>query len=272
MSEMVPRNATIVAKTEEVSGVTTLSLRLDEDALFSFKYGQFNMLSVFGVGEVAISIMGWKDGNLQHTIRSVGRVTHVLTALKPGQQIGIRGPFGKGWPLSEAVGKDLVFITAGLGCAPAVSAINYAVEHRQNYKKIVILQGVKHHDDLLWREQYEVWRVRDKCQVLLAASEEEKQKRHWRLGLVTELLNDADFDKRHCVVMMCGPEIMMKAAIRELHQLGVADDVFYLSLERNFQCGQGLCGHCQIGPYFVCKDGPVFRYSDIKPWFGREGF
>lgn len=271
-NKMTPIAATLIDKKEEVLDIVTLSLKMEEDVPFEFEFGQFNMLSLLGVGEVAISIMGWKDGLLQHTVRSVGRVTHALAALEPGQQIGIRGPFGKGWPLKEAVGKDVVFITAGLGCAPVVAAIKYAVQHRQDFRKIVILQGVKHHQDMLWLPQYEVWRDQHNCQVLLAASEEEKSKRHWKLGVVTELLENADFAIDNCIVMMCGPEIMMRAAIQNLDELGVADDACYLSMERNFQCGQGFCGHCQIGPYFVCKDGPVFHYPQIKSWFERGGF
>lgn len=276
MSSITPMTATVVAKTEEVAGVVTLSLQLDHDGEFAFQFGQFNMLSVVGVGEVAISIMGWQDNCLLHTVRSVGRVTRVLTGIKLGQKIGVRGPFGRGWPLHSAIGKDLVFITAGLGCAPAVAAINYAVTHRQKYRNVVILQGVRHSYDLLWREQYQQWRERDGCQVLLAASEEDekssKKLKQWRLGVVTELIKDAEFAKDNCAVMMCGPEIMMKAAIEDLDELGVSRDAVYLSMERNFQCGQGLCGHCQIGPYFVCKDGPVFHLPQIEAWFGKEGF
>ncbi|PSW04337.1 Ni/Fe hydrogenase subunit gamma [Photobacterium lipolyticum] len=272
MTKAMPIPATLINMTEEIPGIVTLSLKLEADAPFECHYGQFNMLYLFGVGEVAISIMGWKEGVLLHTVRAVGRVTQALTAIKVGQQIGLRGPFGNGWPLTEAIAKDLVFITAGLGCAPAVAAINHAITHRQNYRKIVILQGVKHRQDLLWKQQYDTWRDHHNCQVLLAASEEKKGKMHWQLGLVTELLNNADFDIDNCVVMMCGPEIMMKAAIKQLAELGVADDAYYLSMERNFQCGQGFCGHCQIGPYFVCKDGPVFHFPAIKPWFGLSGF
>ena len=271
-NKMTPIAATLIDKTEEVLDIVTLSLKMEDSTPFEFQFGQFNMLYLYGVGEVAISIMGWKDGLLLHTIRSVGRVTHALTAIKPGQQIGIRGPFGKGWPLDSATGKDLVFITAGLGCAPVVAAINYAVQHRQNFRRIVILQGVRHHQDLLWLPQYEIWRDQHNCQVLLAASEEETSKKHWKLGVVTGLLENAEFATENCIVMMCGPEIMMTAAIQQLRELGVADDACYLSMERNFQCGQGFCGHCQIGPYFVCKDGPVFHYPTIKPWFGRGGF
>jgi NAD(P)H-flavin reductase len=271
-NKMTPITATLMDKTEEVLDIVTLSLKMESDTPFDFQFGQFNMLSLFGVGEVAISIMGWKDGLLQHTVRSVGRVTHALTAIQPGQQIGLRGPFGRGWPLEPAMGKDLVFITAGLGCAPVVAAINYAAQHRNDFRRIVILQGVKHHQDMLWLPQYENWRDQHNCQVLLAASEEQKHKRHWKLGVVTELLENAEFAIDNCIVMMCGPEIMMTAAIDKLNSLGVAEECYYLSMERNFQCGQGFCGHCQIGPYFVCKDGPVFHYPQIKPWLGRGGF
>ncbi len=271
-NKMTPITATLMEKTEEVLDIVTLSLKMEQETPFEFQFGQFNMLSLLGVGEVAISIMGWKDGLLQHTVRSVGRVTHALTAIEPGQQIGLRGPFGRGWPLDPSLGKDLIFITAGLGCAPVVAAINYAVLHRQNYAKIVILQGVRHREDILWLPQYEIWRDKFNCQVLLAASEEQKNKQHWKLGVVTELLDNADFNADNCIVMMCGPEIMMQAAVKKLRSLNVDEANCYLSMERNFQCGQGFCGHCQIGPYFVCKDGPVFHYPDIKPWLGWGGF
>ncbi|SEF39964.1 FAD/NAD(P)-binding protein [Vibrio hangzhouensis] len=268
---MTPITATLEDKSEETLGVVTMSLRIESDTPFEFQFGQFNMLSVFGVGEVAISIMGRQENVLLHTIRSVGRVTHALTNLIPGQQLGIRGPFGQGWPIERAIGKDLIFITAGLGCAPVVAAIKHAVQTRKNHNRIVILQGVKHHRDLLWLPQYEIWRDQHQCQVLLAASEEHKRKQHWKLGLVTGLLEQARFDAYNCIVMMCGPEIMMKAALEQLESIGVPDDACYLSMERNFQCGQGFCGHCQIGPYFVCKDGPVFHFPSIKPWFGLWG-
>lgn len=271
MADGVPMVATLAAKTMEVPGVHTLSLALDTRSPFDFDYGQFNMLYLFGAGEVAISIMGWHQGLLQHTIRAVGRVTRPLVALEVGQQLGLRGPFGRGWPLAQLRGRDLVFITAGLGCAPVVAAIHHAVANRDQYGRIVILQGVKHHADLLWQTQYRRWQALGECQVLLAASEEHRHRHHWRLGLVTELLALAEFAADHCAVMMCGPEIMMLAALKQLARLKVADEAVYMSLERNFQCGRGLCGHCQLGPYFVCKDGPVFHYPQVKPWLGREG-
>ncbi|MEW9798325.1 FAD/NAD(P)-binding protein [Alteromonas sp. CYL-A6] len=268
---MLPVSARIAAKTVESRGLETLHLDVASDTPFTFRFGQFNMISVPGIGEIPISIMGWQDGLLMHTIRGVGRVSNALLALPEHSAVGLRGPFGQGWPLEMFEGRDLIFITAGLGCAPVVAAINHAVTHRNRYRKIVILQGVKHHDDLLWQAKYDAWRDIGNCQVLLAASEEKKRKYHWRLGMVTELLEYADFDPRHCAVMICGPEIMMLSALPYLAKKQVSDDDIYLSMERNFQCGQRACGHCQLGPYFVCHDGPVFRYPDLKPWLGRAG-
>ncbi len=272
MDSFVPMPVQMVTKVEESPGLVTLGLKLPHDGVFQFDFGQFNMLSLPGVGEVPISIMGWQDGLLNHTIRAVGRVSDAMVSMPEQGWMGLRGPFGNGWPLSQFEGKDLVFITAGLGCAPVVAAINFAVSHRMRYRRIVILQGVKHHNDLIWQPKYDAWRDHGDCQVLLAASEEKKRKFHWRLGMVTELLQYADFDPAHCAVMVCGPEVMMLAAIPQLEELQVQDKDIYLSMERNFQCGLGSCGHCQIGPHFVCQDGPVFNYPEIKPWLGKKGF
>ncbi|WKE64208.1 FAD/NAD(P)-binding protein [Gallaecimonas kandeliae] len=265
-----PLAVTLVKNVEEIPGTHTLHLALPPGHPFDFHFGQFNMLYLLGVGEVPISIMGWQDELLLHTVRAQGLVTKPLLALKPGSQLGLRGPYGQGWPLAKLRGKELLFITAGLGCAPVVAAIRHAVSHRQQFGRICILQGVKHHQDLLWQPQYEAWQ-RQGCQVLLAASEEKKRRHHWKLGMVTELLDQAQLDVANCAVLMCGPEIMMHAAIKTLAAMGMPDEALYLSLERNFQCGIGSCGHCQLGPYFVCKDGPVFHYPVIKNWFGREG-
>lgn len=271
MTDYTPLPATLVDVIAESPGLATLHLKLPEHTHFPFRFGQFNMLSLPGVGEIPISIMGWQRDLLMHTVRGVGRTSNAMLALSLNSTLGLRGPFGRGWPLEDFEGRDLVFITAGLGCAPVVAAINYAVNHRHKYRRIVILQGVKHHDDLLWQPKYDAWRDMGDCQVLLAASEERKRKRHWRLGMVTALLDDAHFDPFHCAVMICGPEIMMLSALPFLNKHQVPHDDIYLSMERHFQCGQGSCGHCQLGPYFVCRDGPVFRYAEIRHWLGRPG-
>ncbi len=271
-NSLLPISARLVKKKFESDGLATLHFKLDSVEPFAFNFGQFNMLSLLGIGEIPISIMGWQDGLLLHTIRAVGRVSDAMLEQPDGTVMGLRGPFGQGWPLADFEGRDLVFITAGLGCAPVVAAINYAVKHRNRYRRIVILQGVKHHNDLIWQPKYDAWRDMGDCQVLLAASAENKRKFHWRLGMVTQLLEYAEFDPQHCAVMICGPEMMMLSAMPYLKKMHVRDEDIYLSMERNFQCGQGSCGHCQLGPFFVCRDGPVFRYPDVKPWLGINGF
>lgn len=272
ITDYTPVSALIERKTIESPGLMTLHLRLSNADSYHFEFGQFNMLSLPGVGEIPISIMGWNNGLLMHTIRGVGRMSNALNDLPEGSHLGVRGPFGQGWPLHQFEGRDLVFITAGLGCAPVVAAINYAVTNRTRFRRIVILQGVKHHNDLLWKPKYDVWRKMGDCQVLLAASEEQKRKFHWRLGMVTELLEYANYDPKQCAVMICGPEIMMLAALPVLVEQGVDDGDIFLSMERHFQCGVASCGHCQLGPYFVCRDGPVFSYEQVKPWLGLKGF
>jgi len=271
----LPLEAEVVAKSMELPDVATLSLRLvDEQARADFRCecGQFNMLYLFGLGEVAISIMDHQDGLLLHTVRDVGRISHQLVNLEPGARVGLRGPYGNGWPLDQAKGKDVVFVTGGLGCAPLVAAIRQVVAHRQDYRRLVIMQGVKHHYDLLWEPQYEAWRRLPRCQVLLAASEEPLVHAHWSQGLVTALFAKAQFAVENCQVMMCGPDPMLRAAIHALERVGVANEDCYLSLERNMQCAIGLCGHCQMGPPFLCRHGPIFRYADIRDWFPLEGY
>ena len=157
-----PHAATVVARTQESPSIFTLQLRLDDaaaQAAFRFAPGQFNMLYLYGVGEVPISIMsdpGDRSG-IGHTIRALGRITQGLAALQPGDKVGLRGPFGRGWPLQEVGGNDIVLVTGGLGCAPVVSVIHYILKRRERYGKLVIIQGVKHTEDLIWREQYDHW-------------------------------------------------------------------------------------------------------------------
>ncbi|NVK43357.1 MAG: FAD/NAD(P)-binding protein [Oceanospirillaceae bacterium] len=270
-----PYSARVVERVVETPDVVTLSLRFTDPEVqqqYRFACGQFNMLYLFGLGEVPISIMDYQDGCLQHTIRAVGRVSRKLVALEPGAMIGLRGPYGNSWPLEAARGRDLVFITAGLGCAPVIAAIRRAIAERDAYRRLIIMQGVKHSEDLLWQAQYDRWREVPDCEVLLAASEEAKVPFAWSLGMVTTLIDKARFDPLNSTVMMCGPEPMMRASIRALENNGVAMDNCYFSLERNMQCALGLCGHCQMGSPFICKNGPIFRVSDVRDWFLLEGY
>lgn len=271
-----PMAAEVVERVVESHTIVTLRLRLTEPverARYRFRPGQFNMLYRFGAGEVPISLSSDPDEPelLGHTIRAVGRVTRALCELAPGERLGVRGPYGCGWPLEQAEGRDVVVVTGGLGCAPAVSVIHYIERRRARYRRLVILQGVKHADDLIWRGHYERWAALPDTQVLLAA---DRAGPGWpgHIGRVTTLLEQARFDPVEAVVMLCGPEVMMRAAVAVLLARGVAEHDLWLSLERNMQCGIGLCGHCQIGPRFVCRDGPVIAYPRVRRWLEHAGF
>lgn len=270
----LPKRAVVVEKVQETHTVFTLRLVLEDNKLhdtYEFAPGQFNMLYLFGVGEIPISIVSDpKDpGMLDHTIRAVGRVSRGLAKLKPGDSLGLRGPYGSAWPLAEAKQKDVLIITGGLGCAPVVSVVNYIIKRRADYGKLTIMQGVKLPADLIWREQYERWVSEENTDVYLAANQSEKNW-PWHVGLVTEL-----FDQIHIsaqtVVMMCGPEGMMRACVHELLLRKLPEQNIYLSMERNMQCAMGHCGHCQYGHLYVCKNGPVFNYTQLKPYFAQPG-
>lgn len=272
----VPMQAEIVRRTQESPSVFSLGLRLADPAqhaAYRFEPGQFNMLYLYGVGEIPISIVSDPDtgDELGHTIRSVGRVTHGFAQLKVGDRIGLRGPFGHGWPLPAARGQDLVLVTGGLGCAPLVSVINYVAQRRSEFGRVAILQGVKHMDDMIWRERYARWEQLPDVQVLLAA-DVAGAGWSWHVGLVTELVDQIRLDVTRARVMVCGPEPMMLASVRKLTASGVPDDHIWMSLERNMQCAVGHCGHCQHGAQFVCKDGPVFNYPQIRERLGVKGY
>ncbi|MAZ66083.1 MAG: Ni/Fe hydrogenase subunit gamma [Kangiellaceae bacterium] len=271
----IPHEVEIVERVQETPDVYTFKIKFTDPEIaksYTFKHGQFNMLYLYGVGEVPISIMSNDGELLVHTIRAVGRVTNAMMGLQVGDKMGLRGPFGRGWPLDEAKGKDIVFVTAGLGCAPVVSSIRYVIGKREEYGKLVIMQSVKHRHDVLWEPQYDEWRRVPNTQILLAASREKTQWPQWELGRVAVLFDKADYDKDNCVVMVCGPDAMMSGTARTLIDLNVDPKNIYLSMERNMQCAVGHCGHCQFGSQFVCKDGPVFSYPEVEELLRHRGF
>lgn len=267
--------ATIMEKIREAEDIDTYRLRFVDEKIrrrFRFAAGQFNMVYLFGVGEVAISIVSDPDEPecLDHTIRVVGRVTKAIARLGPGEVLGIRGPFGQGWPLQESEGKDVVIVTGGLGCAPVVGAIEYIFRRRKRYGTVTILHGVKTPHDLLYRERFDAWRRHPDTTVLLTSDQPDKTWRY-HVGVVTELFEQVAMDPARAVVLMCGPEIMMRLGVPILMERGMQASAIYVSLERHMECGIGLCGHCQLGPYFLCKDGPVMRYDRVMPFLGRAG-
>ncbi|RMD69373.1 MAG: Ni/Fe hydrogenase subunit gamma [Gammaproteobacteria bacterium] len=276
MDPYLPSEAEVVERIQESPTIFTLRLRFtdpERQAAYAFAPGQFNMVYLYGVGEIPISIVSDpRDPELlDHTIRAVGRVTRGLARLRARDRLGIRGPYGRGWPLKEAEGKDVLIVTGGLGCAPVVSVIYYVLRRRERFGKLAILQGVKRAEDLIWRDQYARWSKAPDTQVLLAADVAGER---WpgKVGPVTVLLDQVEIPPERAIVMMCGPEPMMRAAVHRLLELGFSRDSLYLSMERNMQCAVGHCGHCQMGGSFVCKDGPVFPYPDIEPVFGLRGF
>jgi NAD(P)H-flavin reductase len=273
-SAWVPEPAEIVAKRSFGSDIHAYRLRLVDRAArprFDFVPGQFNMVYVPGVGEVAISISSDPDEeDLEHTIRIVGRVTRAIDGLEVGDVLGIRGPYGVGWPLQQARFKDVLVVTGGLGCAPVTGAIEYMFRRRASYGHLTLLHGVKKAGDLVHREHFEVWRRQPDTTVLLTADQPDRSWRA-RTGVVTELFDEVRLEPGRTVVFMCGPEVMLRLGMRILRERGVPASRIYLSLERSMKCAIGLCGHCQLGPHFLCKDGPIFAADRIAPFFAVHG-
>lgn len=260
---MRTRTAVVERVRRESHDTVTLELS-PPDGDFAFAPGQFNMLYAFGAGESAISISGDPDrrGTLVHTIRSVGAVTRHLTSVKKGDQIGVRGPFGRGWPMEAARGRDLVVVAGGIGLAPLRPVILSAMNHRADFRRVVVLMGARTPRDLIFGRDLKAWRGRLDAQVEVTVDRAGPEW-HGDVGVVTTLLKRVDLDPARTIAMLCGPEIMMRFTLRELTARGVPESDVYVTLERNMKCGVGFCGHCQLGPRFLCKDGPVFRHDEL---------
>ena len=225
------------------------------------------MLYAFGAGEVPISLSGQGPSELVHTVRAVGAVTQALCALDEGAAVGVRGPFGTAWPLEEAAGRDLVVVAGGLGLPPLRPVIRAVLEQRDRYGEVNVLYGGRSPDELLFVDEVESWRARFDVTVEVIVDSAPADWRG-RVGVVTRLLPRARYDPANVVAMMCGPEVMMRFAVAALRDGGVPDESIWLSLERSMKCATGHCGHCQLGPLFVCKDGPVLRHDVAGPLMG----
>lgn len=238
-----------------------------------FLPGQFNMIYAFGAGEVPISISGdpTQTGQCVHTVRAVGPVTRLLQNTQAGAMVGLRGPFGTAWPIARAIGKDVLIIAGGIGLAPLRPVIYYVLRNRNQYGKLVLLYGARTPKDLLFLGELSKWSKRRDFQVEVTVDTADQA---WKgdVGVVPKLVPRARFDPLHAVVMVCGPEIMMRYAIPELESLGMSDDRIFVSMERNMKCAIGFCGHCQLGGTFVCKDGPVFSFDQLRPVFSRREY
>ena len=264
--------ASVVQAIRETPDTFTLVLDLrGTRGARDFKPGQFNMLYLPGIGEVPISIASSPDErHLIHTIRSVGTVTAVLTRLEPGAKLGIRGPFGKGWPMEEAYGKQLLVVAGGLGLPPLRPVILDAMSKPERFDGVKILYGARTPSDLIFQPEFPVWQKAKGCEFLITVDKgDEKWK--GRVGVVTTLFPVAGIKPAKAVAFVCGPELMIRFVIQDLVKMGVPRERIFISMERNMKCGVGTCGHCQLGPNFICKDGPVFAYPQIERFFPRSG-
>jgi NAD(P)H-flavin reductase len=263
---MVPRAFRVGPVRQELADTFTLTLTPeDADDPCAFAPGQFNMLYVPGVGEVPISISGdpARRRVFTHTTRVVGTVTRAMRECRRGSWLGVRGPFGSQWPVDRARDRDVVIVAGGIGLAPLRPAMYSILARRASFGRVVLLYGTRTPDDILFRKELERWRASFDLEVHVTV---DRASGDWRgnVGVVTSLIPKVPFDPSGAMAFVCGPEVMMRFTALELIKRGVAPDRIALSMERNMKCAIGLCGHCQWGPLFVCRDGPVFTYDRIK--------
>ena len=259
---MWPTGYVVTARRQETPDTVTLMLRPAGDSIEPPRPGQFTMLYAFGVGEVPVSVSGIGQGQvLVQTIRAVGAVTRALCAAKPGDMIGVRGPFGTDWRVSAASGRDQLVVAGGIGLAPLRPVLLAALA--RGHGRVVLLVGARSPGELLFPRELETWSRRGAdVRVIVDHGDE-----GWdgRVGLVTALIQDAVADPARTTAFVCGPEIMMRLSAQALADAGVPAGEIRVSLERNMRCGAALCGHCQLGPLLLCRDGPVVSYAEAVP-------
>jgi NAD(P)H-flavin reductase len=262
VSAMLPFVARVQARRRETHDAW--SLALDAGGL-QFQPGQFNMLYAFGIGEVPVSVSGdpGRPGPLVHTIRAVGAVSQALTRLKPGEALGLRGPYGTAWPVAEMEGSDILVVAGGLGLAPLRPAIYRLFAERHRYGRIAVLYGTRSPADILFRRELEGWRRRLDAGIEVTVDHADASW-HGNVGVVTKLIQNAAFDPDITTALVCGPEVMMRFAAGALEAAGVAPQRIYISMERNMKCAVAQCGHCQFGPSLLCRDGAVMRYDRVR--------
>jgi NAD(P)H-flavin reductase len=261
---MLPRPYRVSSRHVETGDTVTLEMVPDDGKGLAFLPGQFTMIYVFGIGEVPLSISGTPcdPGTLVHTVRSVGAVTRAIVGLEPGAPIGVRGPYGTGWPVLEAAGRDVLLVAGGIGLAPLRPVLYEVLASRDIYGAVSLVYGSRSPADLLFGDELHIWRSRFDLEVEVTV---DRSDRDWfgDVGMVTGLLPRVPFDPANTIAMLCGPEIMMKVVAGELEAGGLRPESVYVSLERNMKCAIGFCGHCQFGPDFLCRDGPVVPYSSV---------
>lgn len=270
---MMPYWAEIDEIQQEAPGVNTFWMHFEDPALqnrYHFRAGQFNMLQVPGLGESAISISSSPEdtSKIGHTVRFVGNVTNGISRLKVGDQIGLRGPFGSAWPIDKCVGKDIYIAAGGIGLPPLRTVIYHIINHRKDFGRVVVLYGARTPQDLQFTREYKKWEAAGI--ELMVTVDRADEKWDGLVGVVPILFYRLRMNPLKSIVMTCGPEIMIRFVIFEALARRIPAEQIYVSLEKNMKCGLGFCGHCQMGPFFICKDGPIFSYDQIQPYFNVE--
>ncbi|MFJ9643536.1 FAD/NAD(P)-binding protein [Streptomyces sp. NPDC101206] len=255
---LTPLPYRVVDRQEETHDTVTLALEPVGEHLPTFAPGRFAMLYAFGAGEIPVSVSRLLDGRgLAHTVRAVGAVSRALCELRPGSQVGVRGPFGTGWDTAAARGRDVLVIAGGIGLAPLRPLIHAVLAEPDAYGRLNVLVGARTPRDLLYPDEFPTWRRP------FAVATVDRPSGDWtgRVGVVTALIGEARFTPADTTAFVCGPEVMIRAAARALAHRGVHPACIQVSLERNMRCATGHCGHCQLGPLLLCRDGPVVGYD-----------
>jgi NAD(P)H-flavin reductase len=260
----LPVRYRVSSRVEETHDTVTITLEPAEDPIAEFRPGQFTMLYSFGVGEIPISVSGPPGQlSLTHTIRSVGAVSAALCAAQPGQIIGVRGPFGTSWDDAGAAGRDLLLVAGGIGLAPLRPALLAALAQPGRYRRIIVLAGARSPAELVFAADYDRWREHG-AEVDITV---DKADASWpgQVGVVTQLISQAHLDPTRTTALVCGPEVMMRITTRALTAVSLPSASIWISLERNMQCGIAECGHCQLGPLLLCRDGPIVNFQVAEP-------
>lgn len=254
----------------EITPMTDLekvfTIELPHPMSLEHKPGQFVQVSVLGVGEAPISISSSPSrskNSFEICVRQVGALTNALHALSPGDVVGVRGPFGRGFPIKRFRGKDILFAPGGLGLAPLRSVINEVLDDRSNYGRIIILYGARQPKEMLFQEELHEWAAREDVELHLTVDQADEK---WKgnVGVITTLFSEIQVSPRNTVAITCGPPVMYRFVLMELLGMGIPEGNIWLSLERRMKCGVGKCGHCQMDHIYVCQDGPAFSYAEIR--------
>ena len=257
---MTPRPFRVAERVQDTADTWTLTLEPTSGTAPFIAPGQFMMVDAFGIGEVPISVSA---PPAVLTVRAVGAVSEAICAAQPGKVLGLRGPFGNSWPVEDAQGGDVLVVAGGIGLAPLRPVVLRMLAQRRAYRNVSLCYGARTPGDLLYVDESETWKGRIDTYVTVDAADSS-----WSgsVGVVTKLLAQASFRPTETTAFVCGPEIMMHFAIRELLERGMPEHRIIVSMERHMDCGIGLCGHCQLGPTLICRDGPVYSYAQVAPW------